>query len=86
MKTENFPPNISNKARMSALSISIQLDSLLFTSHSTRTSSQSMRQEKKKGIQIGKKDVKLSLRGTSLVGQWLRLQAPNAWGPGSIPG
>ena len=24
--------------------------------------------------------------GTSLVAQWLRLQAPNAGGPGSIPG
>ena len=71
---------------MSALSISIQLDSLLFTSHSTGTSSQSMRQEKKKASKLEKKDVKRSLRGTSLVVQWLRLQAPNAWGPGSIPG
>ena len=27
-----------------------------------------------------------SLMGTSLVGQWIRLQAPNAGGLGSIPG
>ena len=26
------------------------------------------------------------MRGTSLVAQWLRLYAPNAGGPGSIPG
>ena len=29
---------------------------------------------------------KTHLFGTSLVAQWLRLQAPNAGGPGSTPG
>ena len=32
------------------------------------------------------KPIKNILRGTSLVIQWLRLHAPNAGGPGSIPG
>ena len=30
--------------------------------------------------------VNVNLGGTSLVVQWLRLHAPNAGGPGSIPG
>ena len=33
-----------------------------------------------------KLEVTQALGGTSLVVQWLRLQAPNAGGPGSIPG
>ena len=35
---------------------------------------------------IGEMQIKTTLRGNSLVVQWLRLQAPNAGGPGSIPG
>ena len=34
------------------------------------------------GMQRGNKEI----RGTLLVLQWLRLQAPNTGGPGSIPG
>ena len=34
---------------------------------------------------LGDKVTKIQKRGTSLVVQWLRLQAPNAGGPGSIP-
>ena len=35
---------------------------------------------------IREKQIKIKYSGTSLVAQWLRLQAPNAGGPGSIPG
>ena len=35
---------------------------------------------------IREKQIKIKYSGTSLVVQWLRLQAPNAGGPGSIPG
>ena len=31
-------------------------------------------------------NARILLKGTSLVVQWLRLRAPNAGGPGSIPG
>ena len=35
---------------------------------------------------IREKQIKIKYSGTSLVVQWLRLQAPNAGGLGSIPG
>ena len=35
---------------------------------------------------IREKQIKIKYSGTFLVVQWLRLQAPNAGGPGSIPG
>lgn len=52
MKTENFPPNISNKTRMHTFTAAIQ--------HSTGHPRRAIEQEKeRKGIHGGKEEVKL---------------------------